>query len=77
MRKSGNRMMQIQAYDGEKLRIPMRLFVVCCDCGLKHLHEYKVIHKGARHYLTLKATRMRKPSSRKAKRTHRSRGARP
>ncbi len=50
----------IQAWDGDPLEIPLKVYLVCCRCGLKHLHHYKITHRGRRHILTLTAWKIRR-----------------
>lgn len=42
---------------GKKYRIPHYVYIVCCDCGLKHIHRYEIVRKGSRNYLYLTAWR--------------------
>jgi hypothetical protein len=45
------------AQSGVEFRLPLYVYMVCCDCGLKHVHRYRIERKGARNYLYLTAWR--------------------
>lgn len=45
-----------QYYDGVRVYPAMKGFVTeCCDCGLTHVWDFKIGHKGKRHWLSFKA----------------------
>ena len=50
-----NRKMSVES--GRRFLLPHFVYMVCCDCGLKHIHRYEILRKGNRNYLYLTAWR--------------------